>query len=209
MTKASYCSANLLVRTLSYSSRISDSFSLSIRSQIRPTCLNVKTGFSDRAGDSDCSPPEPLSLSEFEPYCNCLRLWNRRNSARMFAAITSGVSFLPTTSGKAEPDAPLVPAVGVPTRSLLGLGVPQNGMHRRRFAGRAPNTGSQSNERFNVAHAMFVSHCCHTNHTALTLTASLRAAKSTDAIHHFTEGFISLGVGYVCTDHSSLALYRR
>lgn len=35
------------------------------------------------------------------------------------------------------------------------VGLSQNGMHRRRFAGRPPSTGSHSNDRFRVAHAIF------------------------------------------------------
>jgi hypothetical protein len=50
----------------------------------------------------------------------------------------------------------------------LCVGLSQKGMQRLLFAGRPPNTGSQSNERFRVAHAIFSS-VANTSHTKQTL----------------------------------------
>lgn len=77
-----------------------------------------------------------------------------------------GVNFWLTTSGKTDFVALLPLAVddeaeGLATELVEALsltvvvGLSQNGMQRRRLAGRPPNTGSQSNDRFNVAHAIF------------------------------------------------------
>lgn len=70
-----------------------------------------------------------------------------------------GVNFLLIMSGKT--DVCLGDDGSMELGELLGEGLslceglPQNGMHLLLFAGLPPRTGSQSNDRFNVAHAIF------------------------------------------------------
>lgn len=67
-----------------------------------------------------------------------------------------GVNFL--TSGKTElfgDDDPVGLVEGPGEPNPLCVGLEQKGTHRLRFAGRPPNTGSQSKDLFKVAHAIF------------------------------------------------------
>lgn len=69
-----------------------------------------------------------------------------------------GVSFVLNTSGNTEFFGDVEPTglVEVPGEPIsLWVGLEQNGIHLRLFAGLAPKTGSQSNDLFNVAHAIF------------------------------------------------------
>lgn len=68
-----------------------------------------------------------------------------------------GVNFLLKTSGNTEFLGDVEPTglVEVPGDPIsLWVGLEQNGTHLRRFGGLAPNTGSQSNDLFKVAHAI-------------------------------------------------------
>lgn len=63
------------------------------------------------------------------------------------------------------------------------VGLSQNGMHRRRFAGRPPNTGSHSNDRFRVAHAIFSFYDHFTDGTHQTYFVSLIVFDNSDGCY--------------------------
>ncbi|KAJ3656670.1 hypothetical protein Zmor_015725 [Zophobas morio] len=77
------------------------------------------------------------------------------------ATHSPGVNFWLTTSGNTD-----LGLLGEETEAAAGeeggealslcVGLSQKGMQRRRLAGRPPSTGSQSNERFRVAHAILL-----------------------------------------------------
>lgn len=80
------------------------------------------------------------------------------DSFKNYSTDLPGVNFLLKTSGNTEFFGDVEPTglLEHPGELVsLCVGLEQNGTHLLLFAGLAPNTGSQSNDLFNVAHAIF------------------------------------------------------
>lgn len=92
---------------------------------------------------------------------------NNRKGPEVSPVYLPGVNFWLTTSGKADLGFGELTVAGGEALSLC-VGLSQKGMQRLRLAGRPPNTGSQSNERLRVAHAIFSS-VANTSQTKQTL----------------------------------------
>lgn len=76
----SHTPASFSLKTLSYSSVTCTSLSLSILSQIRVTCFNVKRGWSLRGGEDPGEYEEKVLISGELGTLRCFRLWSRLHS---------------------------------------------------------------------------------------------------------------------------------